>query len=269
MTGALESAAPSGVGSDRPMERLAPEEGRAARPEAARGPRGGEGARVTSPDLRSQPPHREGEGKDAVGTRGGGAADWAAEGALSDGEFSRAMAAVLPDLRAYAVSLAGSAIEGEDLLQDALVRIWRYRASFRQAASLRGWMFSVLRNERRSQRARRAPWIAEPDGAVPDGGACAPPQEWRLQWREVQAALARLPAANRQALLLVVATGCTYAEAAALCGCDLGQVKSRVHRARARLARMTGREDRPPGRGAEVRRGTPVRRPATPSQYGE
>jgi RNA polymerase sigma-70 factor (ECF subfamily) len=202
-------------------------------PDAPRESLESEGAETTWTDRQAADAHEA--GRPAGVARAGEA--------LGDAGFSSAMVVVLPDLRAYAAALAGSGVEGDDLVQDALVRIWRYRASFQPEASLRAWMFSVLRNEFRSQRGRRQPWIEDVDGKLSAARSCAPEQEWRIAWREVVAALATLPPPNRQALLLVVALGCTYAEAAAICACEVRTLKGRIHRARARLARLTGWEE--------------------------
>jgi RNA polymerase sigma-70 factor (ECF subfamily) len=170
--------------------------------------------------------------------------------------FPDEMVAQLPDLRAYAASLTGSAVDADDLVQDAMVRIWRYRAAYQPEASLRGWMFRVLRNEYFTQRRRRAPWVEDVTGRFSELQVCGPAQEWSLQWRELLEALRGLPAANRQALLLVVALGCSYAEAARICGCDVQTLKGRVHRARSRLAKLTGWESlmhsRVPARGLAI-----------------
>lgn len=156
--------------------------------------------------------------------------------------FATAIQAQMPGLRTYAAGLAGSATEADDLVQDALVRIWRYRGAFRPDDSLRGWMFSILKNEFRSQRRRRQPWVEDIDGRFSSQIACPPSQDWSLQYAELLRALGRLTGPNRQALLLV-AIGLSYAEAAEACGCEVGVLKSRVHRARARLAKLMGADD--------------------------
>jgi RNA polymerase sigma-70 factor (ECF subfamily) len=174
--------------------------------------------------------------------------------------FAVAMLAQMPSLRSYAAGLTDSPAEAEDLVQDALVRVWRYRRAFQPRYSLRGWMFRVMRNEFLSQRRLRQPWVEDIDGRLADQLSCPPDQEWSLQRRDVMAALATLTRPNREALLLV-ALGASYAEAAAWCGCEIGAIKLRVHRARARLAKLIGGEEylRQPRKSGARRRAVPRR----------
>lgn len=151
--------------------------------------------------------------------------------------FERSMLQELPRLRRYAESLTRSACEAEDLVQDALVRAWRFRASFRPGTNLRAWLTRIVKNEFLSQRQRgrreeAGLWISE-------SFACDPDQEWRIRVGEVLAALPQLPTGNRRALLLVAAEGLSYDEAARRCGCDANVLRSRVRRARVKLAELT------------------------------
>ena len=166
-------------------------------------------------------------------------------GAVATDGFKEDMLRELPRLRAYAAGLMGSISEADDLVQDALVRIWRFRDGFSPGTNLSAWMFQILRNEFFTQ--RRKPQLAmenieaNPARAV----TSSPNQEWQLRYRELLEALPRLPAPNRHALLLVVAGGLSYEEAARSCGCDIGVLRGRVHRARAQLAELTDYEDQP------------------------
>jgi RNA polymerase sigma-70 factor, ECF subfamily len=78
-----------------------------------------------------------------------------------------------------------------------------------------------------------------------------PGQGARLDFTDMQAALARLSVEQREALLLVAAEGVSYEEAAQICGTNLGTIKSRINRARTRLAELldlTSEEDLGPDR---------------------
>ena len=68
-------------------------------------------------------------------------------------------------------------------------------------------------------------------------------QEGHLELQDFQVALARLPVDQREALLLIGAEGFSYEEAALMCGCAVGTMKSRVNRARSRLAELLGTGD--------------------------
>ena len=166
-------------------------------------------------------------------------------GAATTSDFKEAMLRELPRLRAYAAGLTGSISEADDLVQDALLRIWRFREAFSPGTNLSAWMFQILRNEFFTQ--RRKPRLptetieASPARAV----ATLPSQEWQMRYRELLEALPRLPAQNRDALLLVVAGGLSYEDAARSSGCDVGVFRGRVYRARAQLAEMTDYEDQP------------------------
>ncbi|RAK57636.1 sigma-70 family RNA polymerase sigma factor [Phenylobacterium deserti] len=157
---------------------------------------------------------------------------------MSD-SFREAMLGQIPKLRAYATALTGSSVEADDLVQDALVRVWRFRDAFQPGTNIAAWMFRILKNEFLTQRTRRRPMVEDPDGQLSGQLTCDPDQEWRLQYGEILDALPLLPDDNRDALLLVVAGGLSYQEAAHVCGCDVGVLKGRIRRARVRLAELT------------------------------
>jgi len=85
---------------------------------------------------------------------------------------------------------------------------------------------------------RRRREVADPDGKYAATLHAAPTQDWSVALRGLQAALQKLPDEHREALVLVGAAGLTYEEAAEICGCALGTIKSRVNRARTRLLRL-------------------------------
>lgn len=161
---------------------------------------------------------------------------------VAEDAFRTALVALIPKLRAYATGLARSSSEADDLVQDALVRAWRYRASFNPETNLNAWMFRILRNEFFGQAARRRATVEDVDGEHASRLCCEPEQEWRVQYAELLKAVRKLPADSRDALLLVAGAGLTHQEAAAVCGCDPNTMKQRLHRARKRLAEMTESE---------------------------
>jgi len=163
--------------------------------------------------------------------------------------FRDEIISLIPKLRSYAKSLTGSAAEADDLVQDALVRAWRFRESFREGAYLKAWVFRIMRNEFLAQRAARRPAMQQ-SFAVEDETASEGDQNWRVRWREVMRAMGRLPDGYREALLLVVAAGLTCEEAADVLGCAAGTVKSRVSRARGLLHDAVDVDLQPDFRGA-------------------
>lgn len=165
------------------------------------------------------------------------------------------MLALIPSLRAYGSMLTRSQVEADDLLQDTLVRAWSYRGSFTPGTNLKAWMFQILRNE--FYRRLQQPRTEQLGDVLPWQLTYAPDQEWRRLYGDVLGKLEMLNAQSREALLLVAAAGFSYEEAAELCHCAVGTVKSRVNRARSQLITLMqldrdsrGRRRRP-GRGAD------------------
>jgi RNA polymerase sigma-70 factor (ECF subfamily) len=162
---------------------------------------------------------------------------------LTDAEFESELRNVIPHLRAFARSLAGAVDKADDLVQDALMNAWNARQRFRAGTNFKAWMFVILRNLFLS-RVRRARFTGEWDEeAAQRTLATAPVQDDQLELGDVQRALMRLHPTRRDALILVGAGGFSYEEAAKLCGCPVGTIKSRVARARTEMeAMMNDRE---------------------------
>jgi RNA polymerase sigma-70 factor (ECF subfamily) len=133
--------------------------------------------------------------------------------------------------------------KADDLVQDALMNAWNARRRFRAGTNFKAWMFVILRNLFLS-RVRRARFTGEWDEeAAQRTLATAPVQDDQLELGDVQRALMRLHPTRRDALILVGAGGFSYEEAAKLCGCPVGTIKSRVARARTEMdAMMNERE---------------------------
>ncbi|WP_374471589.1 sigma-70 family RNA polymerase sigma factor [Phenylobacterium sp.] len=152
--------------------------------------------------------------------------------------FRDSVIALIPKMRNYATALTGCRTSADDLVQDTLVRVWRFRNSYQEGSQLQAWVMKIMRNEFLSQRARRLPVIQNGDGEFEDLRTCEPDQEWRATYSQMLEALAQLPGGNREALLMTVALGFTCEEASDLLGCAAGTVKSRVSRAREQLMRL-------------------------------
>ena len=146
--------------------------------------------------------------------------------------------ALIPALRAFAWSLAHNGSDADDLVQETLIKAWAHRDKFETGTNLRAWLFTILRNTYYTAAVRRRRETADPDGIFAASLSVGPTQDWSVALGSLRKALDELPDEHREALILVGAAGLTYEEAAEVCGCALGTIKSRVNRARARLLKM-------------------------------
>ncbi|TPV97982.1 MAG: ECF RNA polymerase sigma factor EcfG [Beijerinckiaceae bacterium] len=159
------------------------------------------------------------------------------EGAASL-QITADLLAVIPNLRAFAVSLCGNLDRADDLVQETLVKAWSNIGTFVEGTNLRAWLFTILRNIYYSEYRKRRREVADPEGAFAAKLATAPAQSGHMDLLDFRAALQQLPSDQREALILIGASGLSYEEAAGVCGCAIGTMKSRVNRARSRLAEM-------------------------------
>jgi len=149
-----------------------------------------------------------------------------------------AMLAAVPSLRAFAISLSGNVDRADDLVQETLLRAMANIDSFQPGTNMSAWLFTILRNLFRSEYRKRRREVEDTDGSYAETLKSHPEQHSRVEFEEFRAALAKLPPDQREALLLVGASGFSYEEAAAICECAVGTIKSRVNRARTRLAEL-------------------------------
>ena len=151
----------------------------------------------------------------------------------------------IPHLRAFAISLSGNADRADDLVQETLVKAWRKLGSFAEGSNLKAWLFTILRNTYFSQYRKRRREVPDIDGIFANMITVAPRQDDHMDLLDIRIALAQLPADQREALILVGAAGHSYDEAANICGCAIGTIKSRVSRARQRLADLLSPQSDP------------------------
>jgi len=149
-----------------------------------------------------------------------------------------AILAEVPKLRAFAISLCGNLDQADDFVQETLLRAWTHIDQFQRGTNMAAWLFTILRNSLRSNYRKYRREIEDADGSYAERMITHPEQNGRLEFEELRGALAKLPSDQRETLILVVASGASYEEAAEICGCRVGTIKSRVHRARARLAQI-------------------------------
>jgi RNA polymerase sigma-70 factor (ECF subfamily) len=142
----------------------------------------------------------------------------------------------VPSLRAFAISLTSNVDRADDLVQDTLMRAIANIDRFERGTNLNAWLFTILRNLFHSEFRKRRREVEDADGAYAARLASPPTQGVGLDVQDFRAALGTLPHEQREALLLVGASGFSYEETAKICGVAVGTIKSRVNRARVRLA---------------------------------
>lgn len=146
-----------------------------------------------------------------------------------------ALLGLIPNLRAFAVSLCGDVERADDLVQETLLKAWNHLDSFQEGTNLRAWLFTILRNTYFSECRRRRREVEDRDGTKAADLSVHPEQPGHLDMQDFRRALDILPIDQREALVLVGAAGFSYEEAAEISGCAVGTIKSRVNRARSKL----------------------------------
>ncbi|MFC5387249.1 sigma-70 family RNA polymerase sigma factor [Aquamicrobium segne] len=160
--------------------------------------------------------------------------------------FKSDLLKTIPSLRAFAVSLSQNVDRADDLVQETLVKAWDKHESFQPGTNLKAWLFTILRNEFYSQLRKRSREVQDSEGVMTARLAVHPAQHDQLDFKDFRKALEQLPEDQREAIVLIGASGFSYEEAAEICGCAVGTIKSRVSRARTRLLsllQISGEED--------------------------
>lgn len=146
--------------------------------------------------------------------------------------------AVLPHLRAFARFLTGHRERADDLVQDAVVRALTAAHQFQPGTNFKAWMFTILRNLFYNEGRKSRMKTDTLDEMNESQHAMGPTQESGLEFDDFRRAFWRLTEEQREVLILVGASGVSYEEAAVICGCAIGTIKSRVSRARSQLTRI-------------------------------
>jgi RNA polymerase sigma-70 factor (ECF subfamily) len=173
----------------------------------------------------------------------------------SDHNVTAEMVQLVPQLHTFARSLCRDGVHADDLVQEALLRAIDNIERFKPGTNLKAWLFTIVRNEHYSQLRRRKFEAHDISSDVLPEPSVPPDHDGELELRDLNRALAMLSPGQRAALILVSASGFSYEEAAAICGCAVGTIKSRVARARTSLLAML--EGRVPGF-------NPITRPSPP-----
>src|ERR1700674_1738236 len=155
-----------------------------------------------------------------------------------DDTMRDAMLGAVPRLRAFAISLCGNVDKADDLVQETLLRALSHIDQFEPGTNMPAWLFTILRNLFRSDYRKRRREVEDDDGSYAETLKSQPEQPGRLELEELPGGLAKLPPHQRDPWILVGASGLSYEEAAQICGCPIGTIKSRVNRARGRLAEL-------------------------------
>ena len=149
--------------------------------------------------------------------------------------FKRELVALIPHLRAFARTLSGDPTSADDLAQDAMIKAWDARASYQMGTNMKAWTFMILRNQFYSERRRSWRQTQLDQEAAERTLVAIDAPDAPVVLDELRLGLGMLPLEQREALILVGAGGFAYEEAAEICGCAVGTVKSRVSRARKAL----------------------------------
>lgn len=144
----------------------------------------------------------------------------------------------LASLRAFALSLTRNGATADDLVQETVVKAWTNIEKFQAGTNMRAWLFTILRNTFYSLRRKRSREVSDVDGEYAARLSEKPAHDGRLAMNDFAVAFEKLPDEQREALLLVGASGFSYEEAAEMCGCAIGTIKSRANRGRKKLAEL-------------------------------
>ena len=156
-------------------------------------------------------------------------------------EIHRRIEAEIPRLRRYARALARDVVAADDLVQDCLARALGKLHLWREGTDLRAWLFTILHNQyvnqvRRAVREGTAVGLSETEPML----TRAPHQGKRLELRDLDRAIAKLPEEQRSVILLVGLEGMRYEEVADVLGVPVGTIRSRLSRGREALRRLMG-----------------------------
>lgn len=154
--------------------------------------------------------------------------------------FKAELIDLLPSLRAFARSLAHNPAQADDLVQDTLVKALANVERFEPGTNLRAWLFTILRNHYYSQLRKAKREVEDAEGRMAARLSVRPEQDGSVDLEDFKVAFQQLQPDHREVLTLVGASGCSYEEAAEICGCAVGTIKSRVNRARRKLTEILG-----------------------------
>jgi RNA polymerase sigma-70 factor (ECF subfamily) len=147
----------------------------------------------------------------------------------------------IPRLRRYARALTRDVTAADDLVQDCLARALSKVHLWQEGTDLRAWLFTILHNQyvnhvRRAVREGSAVGLSETEPML----TSQPNQTKRLELRDLERAIAKLPEEQRAVLLLVGLEGMRYEEVAIVLDVPVGTIRSRLSRGREMLRQLMG-----------------------------
>ncbi|MFB9910056.1 sigma-70 family RNA polymerase sigma factor [Rhizobium paknamense] len=154
-----------------------------------------------------------------------------------------AVVELIPALRAFARTFCRRQEDADDLVQETLAKALANLDKFEPGTRLKSWLFTIMRNTFCTRAKKSSRETVGIDDVLSDSLTTQANQEWSVQSDEVRRALNRLPLHHREVVILVVMLGERYEDAAAICGCPIGTVKSRLNRARQQLRQELGVAD--------------------------
>ena len=154
----------------------------------------------------------------------------------------RQMVELIPALRAFARTFYRDRDRSDDLVQDTLARGLLKIHQFEPGTNLKSWLFTIMRNTFYNRIKAENRESTGEAACVSEPPAVNPTQEWSARGVEIAEAIERLPGQQREVVVLIGVIGMSYEEAAEICGCAIGTVKSRLNRARARLLAEMGED---------------------------
>lgn len=164
--------------------------------------------------------------------------------------FEQFLLQVIPDLRAYAQSLCRNPVLADDIVQEALLSAWDNRASLRDQARIKPWLLAIVRNTFLAHVRKNHQEVEDVDGSFAARLTTRPEQPAAAELSDVKRALAKLPLDEREAIALICIDRLSYKEAAKICNCPPGTMKSRVNRARSKLLGLLREEHERPSAAA-------------------
>jgi RNA polymerase sigma-70 factor (ECF subfamily) len=164
----------------------------------------------------------------------------------ADDEFRARLIELAPYLRAFARTLCGNRDVADDLAQESLASAWKARASFQPGTNMKAWLFMIQRNAFYSAHRRKWRQVDWDEEAMERVLVTNASQQASVELTELKRTMTLLPDEQREALILVGAGGFSYQEAASICGCAVGTMKSRVSRGRNTITSLMSESARLP-----------------------
>ena len=153
-------------------------------------------------------------------------------------EFSADLVGFIPHMRAFARLITQNHDKANDLVQDTIVRALKAEHQYTPGTNMKAWLFTILRNLHvNTLRRNKIRFDSIEEGAL-DYFAVAANQESHLELQELKRCMTKLSNEHREILILVGASGFSYEEAAEICGCAVGTIKSRLSRGRQELYQL-------------------------------